>query len=87
MTGYRMQGDINILTLTAVELSTLIRTREITCREVMARYLEHIERNNPQVNAIVSLRNKNELLKEAEEKIAHCKTGNIMAGYMGSRSP
>lgn len=68
MTGYRMQGDINILTLTAVELSTLIRTREITCREVMARYLEHIERNNPQVNAIVSLRNKNELLKEAEEK-------------------
>ncbi len=78
-----MQEEINILTLTAVELSALIRTREISCREVMTRYLEHIDINNPKVNAIVSLRNKDELLKEADEKDQALQNGNYQGWLHG----
>ena len=43
-----------------------IAAREISCVEVMTSFLDRIERINPQVNAIVSLRPRNELLAEAE---------------------
>lgn len=39
----------------AVELTRLIRTREVSAREVMAAHLARIDRINPVVNAIVSL--------------------------------
>ena len=41
--------------LSATELARLIRTREVSCEEVMRAHLEQIERVNPTVNAIVTL--------------------------------
>ena len=41
--------------LSATELTRLIRTREVSCEEVMRAHLEQIERVNPMVNAVVTL--------------------------------
>ena len=38
----------------AVALGKAIRARSISCVEVMTSYLDHIERLNPRVNAIVA---------------------------------
>lgn len=54
--------------LDAVALSTAIRSRSLSCREVMAAFLDHIDVINPNVNAIVSLRERAQLLTEAEER-------------------
>lgn len=52
----------------ACELSRRIHNREISCRAVMTAYLAHIDRVNPRVNAIVSLRDPELLLEEAQAK-------------------
>ena len=51
--------------LGAVALADRIRRRDLGAEEVMATYLDHIGRINPIVNAIVSLRPREELLAEA----------------------
>ena len=48
-------GSDDPCALTAVELATRIRSRELSAREVMAAHLARIERVNPKVNAIVTL--------------------------------
>lgn len=57
-----------IVALDALPLSEAIRTRQLSCREVMQAYLEQIDRLNPKVNALVSLRPPEVLLDEAEER-------------------
>lgn len=57
-----------IVALDAEALSQAIHARELSCREVMRAYLGHIERFNPQVNALVSLREGELLLAEADER-------------------
>lgn len=52
--------------INAVPLARMIRAREVSAREVMATYLDHIAAANPAVNAIVSLRPRAELLAEAD---------------------
>lgn len=54
-----------LVMMNALDLSRAIRARQVSCQEVMAAYLAHIERLNPQVNAIVSLQPHEALLKEA----------------------
>jgi amidase len=54
--------------LTAAQLSKAIRTRAVSCVEVMTAYLDRIDRLNPHVNAIVALRPRAELLAEAAAK-------------------
>jgi amidase len=56
-----------IVDVDALELSRMIHARQVSCREVMLAYLAQIERFNPQVNAIVSLRPAEALLAEADE--------------------
>jgi amidase len=58
----------DILNLDACTLSDLIAARKISCAEVATVYLDHIERTNPAYNAIVSMRDRDELLAEAREK-------------------
>ncbi len=58
----------DLLMLDAVALSRAIHGKEISCREVMQTYLDHVERFNPQVNAIVSLQPRELLLKQAGER-------------------
>jgi amidase len=41
--------------LTAIELATRIRKKQVSAREVMAAHLARIERVNPKINAIVTL--------------------------------
>ena len=65
---------MSITDLSAAQLSTAIHAREMSCREVMAEYLARIAQCNPDVNAIISLRDANELLAEAatcDEELAH----------------
>lgn len=45
----------DIVFLTATEMATRIRARDLSAREVIAAHLAHIERVNPAVNAIVTL--------------------------------
>lgn len=58
---------MSIVHWTAAELSTAIRERRVTCVEVMTAYLDHIDRINPAVNAIVARRPRGDLLAEAAE--------------------
>ena len=55
-----------IVEMDADALSRAIHARHVSCREVMQAYLAQIERFNPQVNALVSLRPAEELLAEAD---------------------
>jgi amidase len=48
------QPSTDLCFLDATELVRLIRTREVSCREVMAAHLERIRRVNPKLNAIVA---------------------------------
>jgi amidase len=54
-----------IVDWTAAELSDAIRTRRVSCVEVMTAYLDQIERLNPAVNALVALRPRADLLAAA----------------------
>jgi len=56
--------------LPAHALSEAIRARRISCRELMRATLERIERLNPTYNAVVSLRDGDELLREADARDA-----------------
>src|SRR5512146_41573 len=60
----------DVVMMSAGDLSLAIRTRQVSCQEVMAAYLEHIERLNPKVNAIVSLQPRHALMKQAAERDA-----------------
>lgn len=50
----------------ALTLSRVIHARDISCREVMAAFLGDIEAVDPRVNAIVSMRDGDVLLQEAD---------------------
>ncbi len=65
----------------ALDLSRAIHSRQISCREVMVAYLDHISRLNPRVNAIVSLQDPDSLLKQAGERDAQLARGNSL-GWM-----
>ncbi|CAM2154372.1 amidase [Pararobbsia alpina] len=58
----------DIVSLDAIPLSEAIRKRDVSCREVMQAYLDHIDRQNPRFNAIVSRREPEALLLEADER-------------------
>jgi amidase len=55
----------DITELSASRLSAAIRQRHVSCVEVMQAYLERIHRYNPVYNAIVSMVDDDELLKQA----------------------
>jgi len=55
-----------IFFLTATDLARRIRSKELSCREVMQAHLAQIERVNPKVNAIVTLVVES-ALKQADE--------------------
>jgi len=56
---------LSIVELDAIALSRAIHARQVSCHEVMQAYLAQIERFNPRVNALVSLRSQEEVLAEA----------------------
>jgi amidase len=56
----------DLTSMSASALSAAIRQRHVSCREVMRAYLARIDRYNPVYNAIVSLRDEDALLAEAD---------------------
>lgn len=70
-----------LVSLNAVELSEKIRSKQVSCAEVMQTYLAHIERYNPKVNAIVSLQPHDALLQQAKERDAQLARGETL-GWM-----
>ncbi|QLQ01258.1 MAG: amidase [Burkholderiaceae bacterium] len=71
----------DLTALSAEALSRTIHAREVSCREVMAAYLARIERLNPHYNAIVSLRDADALLREADARDAQLARGESL-GWM-----
>ncbi len=74
---------MDITDLSAAELSESIHRREVSCREVMTAYLDAIDERNPAVNAIVSRRDRDELLAEAatcDDELAHGASRGWMHG-------
>ena len=70
-----------IVNLDAVALSSAIRSKQVSCVEVMNAYLEHVDRLNPRVNAIVSLLPRHDLLDQARTRDAQLARGNHL-GWM-----
>ena len=53
--------------MSASELAGRIRTKDISCREVMKAFLENIAKQNPQINAIIEMLEPTEALAMADE--------------------
>jgi amidase len=70
-----------IVNLDAVALSRAIKSRQVSCVEVMNAYLDRIERLNPEVNAIVSLEPRETLIEQAKDRDAQIARGEYL-GWM-----
>jgi amidase len=71
----------DIVMMDALALSRAIKSKQISCAEVMNATLDHIERLNPRVNAIVSLQDRGGLIKQAETRDAELARGEY-CGWM-----
>jgi len=71
----------DLVMMNAGELSQAIRTRQVSCQEVMSAYLAHIEALNSKVNAIVSLQPRDGLMKQAAERDSELARGQYR-GWM-----
>ncbi|WP_336488472.1 amidase [Methylobacterium nigriterrae] len=78
-----MAADDDIVALSAIELSRAIRARAVSCVAVMEAYLDRIERLNPVVNAIVALRDRADLLREAGARDAELARGEVRGPLHG----
>jgi len=67
----------------ASALSTAIRSRQVSCREAMQATLARIAEVNPLHNAIVSLRDEDVLLREADARDAELRRGVTTTGPVG----
>src|SRR5438477_3763893 len=76
-------GPSDIVMLDGCMLADAIRTRQVSCVEVMTAYLDHIERLNPHVNAIVALQDRVALLTQARERDAELARGEVMGPLHG----
>ena len=79
--GERLGSDLVLLDATVLQKA--IQSREISCVDVMAAYLDHIERINPQVNAIVALQERGDLLRQARERDAQLARGESLGALHG----
>jgi amidase len=73
----------DITDLDGVALGRAIRSRAVSCAEVMGAYLDRIEQLNPTVNAIVSLQERGGLLAQAAKRDAMVARGEIMGPLHG----
>ena len=74
---------MDIVDLPAHALSAAIQAREVSCRDVMRATLARIEVVNPVHNAIVSMRDGDGLLREADERDTQLARGATPAGPIG----
>src|SRR6185437_13298428 len=62
------EASSEVFRLDAVELARRLKARELSCVELMEATLKRIDALNPTFNAIVALRDRDELLAEAKAK-------------------
>ena len=73
----------DIVMMDGVALASAIRSRQISCVEVMTAYLDHIEKVNPKVNAIVALQDRTALLAQSQERDSQFAHGELMGPLHG----
>jgi amidase len=71
----------DLVMMNAIDLSRAIHFRKLSCIEVMSAYLDHIGQVNAKVNAIVSLQERDSLMRQAAERDAQLSRGESM-GWM-----
>jgi amidase len=81
--GPTKSGPAEIVMMDTASLENAIRSRKVSCAEVMSAYLDHIEDLNPKVNAIVALQDRSELLAQARERDAQLARGQSMGPLHG----
>jgi amidase len=59
-----------IVMMDAGALNEAIHAKKVSCVEVMTAYLDHIDRLNPEVNAVVAVQDRAGLLAQAQQKDA-----------------
>jgi hypothetical protein len=72
-----------LVMMDAVTLASVIRSRKVSCVEVMTAYLDHTEKVNPKVNAIVALQERGNLLSQANERDSQLARGESMGPLHG----
>ena len=56
-------------TKTVSEIINHLKSKDLSIKEVIEYYLNNIEKLNPKINSIVSIKNKNKIIEEAEKKV------------------
>lgn len=69
--------------MSAAQLAAAIRTRSMSCEELMSACLGQIERLNSKVNAIVSLQDRDALLREARTRDSQLAAGQYLGVMHG----
>jgi amidase len=72
-----------LLAMDALTLARTIKAKEVSCRTVMEAFLYQIDRINPKVNAIVSLQDRDTLIKQADERDAQLTRGEYLGWLHG----
>ena len=67
--------------MSAAELSIAIHDRSVSCVEVMGAFIDRIDARNPDLNAIVALRDRDDLMAEAAARDADLAAG-VSHGWM-----
>ncbi len=74
----------DLVSMDATALARVLHSRKASCVEVMTAYLDHIERVNPQVNAIVALQDREALLvlaRERDDQLARGAPMGVLHGF------
>ncbi len=72
-----------IVMMDAGPLAAAIRSKKVSCVEVMTAYLDHIDTLNPKVNAIVALQDRAGLLAQARDRDAALARGEAIGALHG----
>jgi amidase len=78
-----VSGPSKLVMLEATALADAIRARDVSCVEVMTAYLDHIDKLNPHVNAIVALQERASLLAQSEERDRQLARGELQGPLHG----
>ena len=62
------------------EIISLIKKKEVSVREIVSFYFERIKKFNPSLNAIVSIKDEEEIIKEAEIKDKNFDENKLLFG-------
>jgi amidase len=81
--GTPAKGPSELVMMDAGTLAIAIRSRQVSCVDVLKEYLDHIGKINPRVNAIVSLQDRAPLLAQSEERDRQLARGDWMGPLHG----